>query len=160
MNNKCFIGLTTAMAMLMFNISAHAQGKLNVIATTEDLVRPGIVHVPGELLGNDVDDHCAGIAFRGKRAHALRPARNGVSEQQDHLGHHDQELDALGRLPLCSLIAGHRVGTLAEPDQHEDEECAPSHEQDEHQPVHQPDHVVDRRGVRRCLSRQSQKIQH
>ena len=104
---------------------------------------PGIVDVPGELLGDDADDRALPL---GRRNASTRALQNGNREerQQDDLGHQHAALDPGGPPARARRGSWPRVRAAPEADQHVDEEDAPADEQHQHQPVHQH-HDLDRR---------------
>jgi hypothetical protein len=91
---------------------------------------------------------------------SVRPRRNRVEDQQDHLDDGHRDFGALRDLPFRAGVAGLRVCALAETEQHVDEVEAPADEHDRHQPVHEDDHLVEFGGMGRGRDREPEIIQH
>ncbi len=128
------------------------------VRPAERPVRPGIVDVPGELLGGDPNDQR--LALRRHAVDARRPERDREREQENRFDHGDANLRIARSVRLDAGVVRHRVARSAEAEQDVGEERSPADEQDQHEHVHPADQAVDLRAVSRGERRESEPFSH
>ena len=128
------------------------------VGAAEDAVGAGIVDVPGELLGGDLN---------GQRLASWRnvidprgPHRDRESEQENRFDDSDADLDVGRPVRLDARIVRHRMSRAPEADQNVGDEPSPTDEQDEHEHVNPANQAVDLPAVSRGERRESEPVSH
>src|ERR1051325_267237 len=116
------------------------------IAAAEDAVGAGIVDVPGELLGHDVDLDRILVLLREVRPLVPRWDRQPCQEDDFDDGH--AELAVGGDVRARADVVRARVALGVEAVEAEEEVRPPHDEEDSHEPVREDDQVIDLMSVR------------
>ncbi len=117
------------------------------VGAAEVAIGPGVVDVPRELLGGDVNLERR-LRLGARRRHACLPGRKRARREQGDVTEDDGG-NGQGR-PQQSGPSRTRlwVAALPEADQRRDEDDQPGEEHREHVPVHVDQHGIQHRGVR------------